>query len=531
MAEYLHPDVYIEEIERGPKPIEGVSTSTAALLGRTERGPTQPQFVTSFNRYKQLFGSVFEHGQYMPHAVAAFFDHGGVRCYVCRIVGKGASAGAHQSGDIKLTASGPGKWSERVRVKIGPSTTMTVDADHNPKPIGIKLDIAYWQVKPEDEDIDPFDPSDPRDPSKPPPVAPNQIEHFDDVVLDDPRSPNYYTKRIGTSSGLIRFEVTAKLAPGEKMELPQSAELFWLDPGEDGDDPGPSDYAGDNDDGADKNDPQKRQGLKALLLDQYRDIALVYAPNVEPAIGKLIVSHCERQRFRFAVVDAVSGKNDPTSLDPRTEVLDSSFGAYYYPWIKISDPATGAPLLIPPGGAVLGIYARSDNQRGVFKAPANEVVNAAIDLEYYIDNGVQDLLNPRGVNAIRQFPGRGIRVWGARTLSSDALWKYVSVRRLFIFLEHSIFDGTQWVVFEPNDERLWARVKDSIRVFLRGQWRDGALMGDTEAEAFTIACDHSTMTDDDVLNGRLICEIGIAPVRPAEFVIFKIFQITVEAKT
>jgi phage tail sheath protein FI len=135
------------------------------------------------------------------------------------------------------------------------------------------------------------------------------------------------------------------------------------------------------------------------------------------------------------------------------------------------------------------------------------------------------------VNCIRRFPGNGIRVWGARTLSSNTLWKYVNVRRLFIFLEHSIYDGTQWVVFEPNDERLWARVKDTIRLFLRTQWRDGALMGEKEADAFQIACDRSTMTQDDILNGRLICEIGIAPVRPAEFVVFRLFQNTAEAQT
>jgi uncharacterized protein len=195
-----------------------------------------------------------------------------------------------------------------------------------------------------------------------------------------------------------------------------------------------------------------------------------------------------------------------------------------------SDPRTGARKLIPPGGHVLGVYARSDTERGVFKAPANEIVRGALALEYDITDEVQDSLNPKGVNAIRSFPGRGIRVWGARTLTSNALWKYVSVRRLFIFLERSIYEGTQWVVFEPNDDRLWARVIDTIRLFLRGQWRLGALFGRTEQEAFFITCDRTTMSQDDILNGRLICEIGIAPVRPAEFVIFRIFQHTAEAQ-
>jgi phage tail sheath protein FI len=179
---------------------------------------------------------------------------------------------------------------------------------------------------------------------------------------------------------------------------------------------------------------------------------------------------------------------------------------------------------------VLGVYARSDTERGVFKAPANEIVRGALSLEFDINDEIQDSLNPKGVNAIRSLPGRGIRVWGARTLTSNALWKYVSVRRLFIFLERSIYEGTQWVVFEPNEDRLWARVIDSNRLFLRQQWRLGALFGRTEAEAFFITCDRTTMSQDDILNGRLICEIGIAPVRPAEFVIFRIFQHTAESQ-
>ena len=179
---------------------------------------------------------------------------------------------------------------------------------------------------------------------------------------------------------------------------------------------------------------------------------------------------------------------------------------------------------------MLGVYARTDTERGVFKAPANEIIRGALDVRFEIDDNTQETLNPRGVNVIRSFPSRGIRVWGARTLSSNGLWKYISVRRLFIFLERSIYEGTEWVVFEPNDDRLWARVKDTIRLFLRSQWRVGALVGTTEDESFFVTGDRTTMTQDDILNGRLICEIGIAPIRPAEFVIFRLFQWTVEAR-
>jgi phage tail sheath protein FI len=177
------------------------------------------------------------------------------------------------------------------------------------------------------------------------------------------------------------------------------------------------------------------------------------------------------------------------------------------------------------------VYARTDLNRGVFKAPANEIVQGALAVRYEMNNALQGVLNSRGVNVVRSLPSHGIRVWGARTLSSDALWKYVSVRRLFIFLERSIYEGTQWVVFEPNDERLWARVRDNICLFLRKQWRAGALFGSTEGEAFFITCDRTTMTQEDILSGRLICEIGIAPVRPAEFVIFRVFQQTADTQS
>jgi phage tail sheath protein FI len=249
---------------------------------------------------------------------------------------------------------------------------------------------------------------------------------------------------------------------------------------------------------------------------------------VSADIAKAVVAHCEKMRFRFAIIDSPRAQSNASGLEPRTSVTDTKYGAFYYPWLFISDPRTNARTLVPPGGHVLGVYARCDTERGVFKAPANEVVRGALSREFAIDDRVQDDLNRKGINVIREFPGRGIRVWGARTMTSDALWKYVNVRRLFIFLERSIDEGTKWVVFEPNDDKLWARVSDTIRLFLRAQWRSGALMGQTEREAFFIRCDRTTMTQDDILNGRLICEIGVAPARPAEFVIFRIFQHTAE---
>jgi phage tail sheath protein FI len=235
---------------------------------------------------------------------------------------------------------------------------------------------------------------------------------------------------------------------------------------------------------------------------------------------------------RFAVLDSQC-QADNDQIQIQRSLFDSKYAAIYYPWISIFDPLSQQQIDMPPSGHVCGIYARSDTERGVHKAPANEVVRGALDLEMsttdgqrtIITKGQQDVLNPKGINCIRAFPGRGIRVWGARTISSDPLWRYVNVRRLFLYVEKSIEEGTQWVVFEPNDEKLWARVKQTINQFLMTVWRSGALMGATQDEAFFVKCDRSTMTQDDIDNGKLIVLIGIAPVKPAEFVIFRIAQV------
>jgi len=210
--------------------------------------------------------------------------------------------------------------------------------------------------------------------------------------------------------------------------------------------------------------------------------------------------------------------------------LDSTYAAFYYPWVTVFDPVTQSELQLPPSGFVTGIYARNDVERGVYKAPANEVVTLAIGFEKLLNKGQQDVLNPEGVNCFRYFPGRGLRLWGARTTSSDPEWKYVNLRRYFAYLEHSIDRGTQWAVFEPNGERLWANVRTTVSDFLYNEWVSGALLGATPKEAFFVLCDRSTMTQNDLDNGRLICLIGVAAIKPAEFVIFRIGQKTADAR-
>lgn len=520
MPEYLHPGVYIEEIESGPRPIEGVPTSTAALLGEAERGSTMPKLVTSYTDYQRWFGDVFNPMKFLPYAAHGFFENGGQRAYIARVVGDGAKTASAEFGDFIIRAAGAGLWGTRVFAKISAGTTL----DENGTSVGFRLQLAYWS-----EGDAPFDVFLPENQLKFP--RPKLIEDFDDLVTDE-TSPDFYGKRVPFID----------LDKGETNQGPESSALAILvRKGGVAAGARPADGAQALANGADDNaalgtDDFKGlaiagvrpiQGLAALELDPYRDIALVHAPGVGFEIAKEIVTHCEKLRFRFAVIDSAKGE-DPG--DPRITIEDTSYAAFYYPWILTPEPGTGAHKLIPPGGHVLGVYARSDTERGVFKAPANEIVRGALALEIDINNQIHETLIPKGVNAIRSFPGRGIRVWGARTLTSNSLWKYVSVRRLFIFLERSIYEGTQWVVFEPNDDKLWARVRESIRLFLRTQWRLGALFGSTEQEAFFITCDRTTMSEDDILNGRLIYEIGIAAVRPAEFVILRIFQNTAESQ-
>lgn len=281
--------------------------------------------------------------------------------------------------------------------------------------------------------------------------------------------------------------------------------------------------------GSDNTEPSKRKGL--YTLKNVDGISIVAIPGIttQHLQNKLII-HCETMKDRFAVMDSIE-MADLDDIQEQSNFYDSKYAALYYPWIRVFDPLSKKRTNVPPSGYMCGIYARSDTERGVHKAPANEIVRGALSLEEepdgvkrVITKGQQDILNPMGVNCIRTFRGRGIRVWGARTTTSDSLWKYINVRRLFIFLEESIEDGTQWAVFEPNDEKLWARVRQTITQFLTSVWKDGALMGSTPGEAFFVKCDRTTMTQDDIDNGRLIVQIGVAPVKPAEFVIFRIAQ-------
>lgn len=296
--------------------------------------------------------------------------------------------------------------------------------------------------------------------------------------------------------------------------------------------------------GTDGLEPEAEDFRAALeRLRSSEDISIVAAPGSPQftaggAIRAELISHVERRRaYEILVLDSPRDQTPNGARDDRAGI-DSRYAAIYYPWVRVANPdvrpgdaTTPREILVPPSGFVCGIYARNDVERGVFKAPANEVVLGALGFELNLSFGQQEILNPAGVNALRFFPGRGYRVWGARLASSDPEWKYVSDRRYFNYVEASIDRGTQWVVFEPNGPRLWRRVRDTIGDFLYNEWRSGALLGNTPAEAFFVRCDRSTMTQNDLDNGRLICEIGIAIIRPAEFVIFRIGQKTADSRS
>lgn len=650
MPEYLSPGVYVEEVASGPRPIEGVGTSTAGFVGLTERGPTLPRLVTSWGDYLRWFGDTIDPAvSFMPFSVRGFFDNGGQRAFVARVIGNGATAAgsdiptAGANTVLRLTAPGPGVWGNRVLVRIQ-NASQNAAAPAN----WFRVTLAYYTNGIPTPFVDPLNPANRSNPFR---REPGVLEDYDNLASTPGRS-NFVEAVINSVSKLVQVQFVNTIGGAPNHARPQD---IAFDPGVAFLDlatasantslrissraPGaafnvltvavangtnPNSFAITIDDTVNPpqvfdnipdNDPAQAitavnngsalvradwfpasppnpatpsrpantvavnlagggagstlaggtagaaitpnefLGNPALPPDQRTGLAglanidevnMLVAPDEVNGniannfqITNALVDQCELLRERFTILSVAQGQGLVQAIQPPR---DSTYGAVYYPWIRVFDARVQDTVLIPPAGHAAGIYARTDIERGVHKAPANEVVRGIVNqdlgptrkpLEYQIVKGEHDILNPRGVNVIRDFrpDGRGIRVWGARTMSSDPLWKYVNVRRLFLFVEESIDEGTQWVVFEPNDEPLWARVRQVISNFLTTVWRSGALQGLTADEAFFVRCGFDTMTQDDIDSGRLICEIGIAPVKPAEFVIFRIQQKTLESQT
>jgi len=520
MPEYLSPGVYVEEIELGPRPIEGVSTSTAGFLGETLRGPEEPRFITGFEEFKRLYGGyVSTDASTLPFAIDGFFKNGGQRCFVGRIAHENAAfMVADHDNKIQFRAIGPGDWANRIAAKIEPATLQVVGAQPR-----FKLSVMYWDVAPPQPLVDPTLPGTITDINR---REPTILEVYDNLSVDS-RSIDYFEKTINGGSSLIRVDhIDATVPPTTPANLQLGMLAANGTPGDNGPATGVriDDYKGRIRPMFPPDGTSYRSGLAGF--EQVDEIAIVVAPDYHELDQQYtdIITHCATLRDRFAITHSTPGTHTLANINGIRPPQDTTFAAFYFPWIKVFNPLINQDSLIPPSGHIAGIYAKTDVERGVFKAPANEVVVGARSLEFQITKANQDFLNPRGVNCIRVFPARGIRVWGARTASTNTLWKYINVRRYFLYVGESIDEGTQWVVFEPNDERLWARVRQTITQFLITEWRNGALMGTKPAEAFFVKCDRTTMTQNDIDNGRLICIIGLAAVKPAEFVIFRLTQ-------
>jgi hypothetical protein len=525
MPEYLSPGVYVEEIEVGTKPIEGVSTSNLGIVGPTERGPAGVRLVTSALEFQRLYGNPVN-GSHLAHAVRGFFDNGGRRCFMARVSSDDANPAGDGFDTLQLEAVGPGAWGNNVLVNITDPSQRDPANPGNPHPDRFRLVLAYYTILPGTVGTADFvDPTVAGAQSNRNFVRPDALEVYDNLSSLN-GDANYVLRVLGGSSLVFGAWTGAQARPGN------TGAYVPLAGGDDGVALDLNDFNGRDEGPFTRNGVQVSWSTGLLGLERVDEVNMLVAPDEHSVAGlrDAVISQCERLRDRFGIFSVAPGERQANNIQVNPP---TSFAALYWPWIQVLDPNGLERVTVPPVGHVAGIFARTDVERGVHKAPANAVLRGALELEFAVSRGMQDILNPRGVNVIRDFrsDGNGIRLWGARTMSDDPSWKYVNVRRLFLFMEESIDEGTQWVVFEPNAEALWDRVRRSIESFLLTVWRNGALMGTRPDQAFYVKCDRSTMTQDDIDNGRLICYIGVAPVKPAEFVIFRMHQWALGAKT
>jgi len=527
MPEYLTPGVYVEEINTGPRPIEGVGTACAAFVGLAPNGePNKPVLITNWMQYVDTFGREDKNGRkdphipgaYLSHSVYGYFLNGGGRCYVTRVVPPNGHEGG-KGGKLKgLTLALPTRASKAVN-------SLTFRTKDEAPTQDIEIEVA-------------------------PPVGGEQPEGTFSLRIRQGTTEEKYDnvslgKRPARAAADVVFKnVTEAVAADSKLvvvieeqtqgglaeRMPEQDRFFIRAAGASQEQmPAVSgtDFIGD---------VTERSGMEGLEIAE--DVTMVVCPDLMANGGKAldmdsikavqlkIIAHCEGMGDRVAILDTPPGLKPKEASDWRmkTAGYDSKYATLYYPWIKVAGP-DNKPLAIPPSGYIAGIWARNDTERGVHKAPANEVIRGVLETENPITKGEQDVLNPQGVNCIRAFAGRGVRVWGARTLSStDPAWRYVNVRRMFNYVEKSIEMGTQWVVFEPNSPDLWARVRRDVSAFLNVCWREGMLFGNTAAEAFFVKCDAENNPSETRDLGRLYVDVGLAPVKPAEFVIFRLSQ-------
>ncbi len=560
MAEYFTPGVYVEEYDNSPRSIEGVGTSTAGFIGFAEKGPTigAPSLVTSFKSFTKQFGgflSEFTHGEYryLANSVEQFFINGGTRCFVSRVIPEDAAAAKKEMGLLTVEAANEGKWGNRVQVSLSTAERrkmqliaesgtgyvaksvegfregdlVEVNGEYN-RIVTIYDNTVTFEAAFKEDVVDKG-------------IIPKTVLYLvtvDVSIRYNDEVENYGELSFNTAApNYIAFQLAkselVKVSVGQLEELGNPVEAIFgegnqrgmltLEGGFDGtmEKVTPITFIGTD------NGPGKRTGIQSFLENS--TVSMMAIPGItDPEVIVSLTAHCENLKSRVAVFDMPKDMYKTRDLIEYRGIIDSSYAAMYHPWIQVFDRSSNKSDFVPPSGAVMGIYSRTDINRGVHKAPANEIVFCT-GLKVNYTKAEQDILNPEGVNLIRAIPGQGIRVWGARTASSNTAFKYVNVRRLFIYVEESIKANTNWVVFEPNDATLWQRVSLTISSFLDSMWRTGMLAGATPGEGYFVEIGASTMSRDDIMNGRLICNIGIAPSRPAEFVIFRVTQHTAEA--
>lgn len=475
MAEYLRPDVYVEEVPSGEKPIQAVSTSTGAFIGVTPRGvESTPILITSWTDYTNKFAlglqSPFLSGNhYLSNAIYGFFQNGGSRCYVVRVVSSNATSSKVEltTGGLEVVAKDSGAWS---------NNTLSVEVTSG---IGNTYNLKVFMR--------------------------NELVETLEGLSNSESDMDYFVKVINETSNYITVDETTDkslLATSGKVSLVGGDDAFASLT--------TSDYIG-------------TVGLKAL--DLVSDVNLVAIPGVVEASNDLL-AYCDTRQDCFAILETPKGSTVESARQHRA-TLSGTNGALYRPWGKIVDPLgrnSNALKLCPPSGHIMGIYARIDSNRGVYKTPAGEecVVRGFVDLESPTSFGEIEILNPLGINCIISKPNVGVVIWGGRSLHPSK--RYISDVRYDLMVKNSLQLGVQWSVFEPNNHELWERVDTSLRSFLDLQWRNGALRGTTPEQAYYVKCDDELNTESTINNGTLVAEIGYAKQKPSEFVIIKIVQ-------
>jgi phage tail sheath protein FI len=502
---YTAPGVYVEEVPSSQKSLSAAATAIAAFVGFTAKAPTddpsdpegvKPRLVTSWTQFEQLYGS-FTNEAILPLSVFGFFQNGGAIAYIVRIPNK---APAGEPAQLSLAAAD--------RALGTPVSITSVEPDAN---LSIGIETVDVGDDDESEGPSPFTVT----------VLENglEVESFPNVTIA-PGDQNV-AKVINATSTKVKVKV--ELEKG--VDLSNVIDMFkpGVFPLEKAT-PVSVPVSGKKFSGSET----ARTGINGLAIAE--DVTMVIVPDLLTAATKAdgtvdlglwksvqtaLIAHCELEGNRMAILDAPPGMTAQQVKEWRsdTAMYDSQFAALYYPWIKVENPAGtngNREVFVPPSGHVAGVWARTDESRGVWKAPANDTIRGCLDVERPVSKNEQSLLNPVGINCIRPFGTRGIRIWGARTLSSDSDWRYINVRRLFNMVETTILDGTQWAVFEPNDVSLWEGVKRTLTAFLTGLWRSGALFGASPDQAFYVKCDAETNPPESIDEGRLVVEVGIS---------------------